>query len=793
MIHNKFIIKLVTAIIILNISILNLASQDQTKLDSLHNVLSNVKEDRERCVLYIDIGDVYEHLVPDSAIYYYNKSIKIAEENEYEEEKSLAMGNLAIVYHVLGDVDIAMSYYLKSLAIEEKFDDKEGMARSFNNIGIIYRTQGNYKLAIENYEKSLEMNIAIQDSIGMSRSFNNIGIVYFDQGNYDKSIDYFLKSLKIREGLGDHKGVADSYANIGLIYHNQGNFDSSIDYSLKAQEIYEELEDIRGLSVVYNNIGNFHSDNKMYDEAIEYHKKSLEIKEQIGDQRGMSASYTNIGNVYREQDEHDKAIAEYIKALKIDEESGDLQGQAIVYTNIAELYVDMAQKATGSELEEIIISALEYGHNAYDLALKIGALPVQNNVAGNLKRIYKKAGNYRDALEFAEVYIATKDSMFNEEKTKALAEMQTKYETEKKQQEIEKQSLLIEKKELENKRQRNQRNFFIAGSVLMTIMVLLVFKGYQQKKKSNQVITEKNALLIEANEEIHAQKDEIEAQHNMVIKQKDHIEIQKTKIEDSIRYARRIQKAVLPKENYADYLLGEHFVIFRPKDVVSGDFYWATMINDWLVVAVADCTGHGVPGAFMSMLGVSYLNEIARKKEVSDPAQVLKIMRETVIEALDQTSKKDSQKDGMDMSLLSINTKTNQCFWAGAGIPLWIIRKDNKNKEFEDITKMVDVTKGDNMTLAISPKMKDFTCHKIELNKGDRIYLFSDGLVDQFGGPQGRKFMSKNLKTILAQTANESINNQKNIIEDALDNWMNPPESRSFGQIDDITMIGMEF
>lgn len=295
-------------------------------------------------------------------------------------------------------------------------------------------------------------------------------------------------------------------------------------------------------------------------------------------------------------------------------------------------------------------------------------------------------------------------------------------------------------------------------------------------------------MLIEANEEIHAQKDEIEAQHDMVIMQKEQIEIQKTKIEDSIRYARRIQKAVLPKEMKAKGLIGEHFVIFKPKDVVSGDFYWATTVNEMLIIAVADCTGHGVPGAFMSMLGVSYLNEIVRRSEVNNPAQVLDHLRASVIEALGQTISGDSQKDGMDVSLLAINTTNNECMWAGAGLPLWIIKNDNNSN---DPDEKISVIKHDKMTIAIGPKMENFKYHSFKLKKGDKLYLFSDGMVDQFGGPSGKKFMSKQLKQLIAENSGLPMSEQHDIIENTLNQWMRPGDDMNYSQIDDITMVGI--
>jgi tetratricopeptide (TPR) repeat protein len=783
--HKKILFFIIIACFT-NIS--NSYSQTLSKRDSLKVELQNAKNDSIISHLYVKIADSYQYSMGDSAIFYLQKSREIAEKKGYKSILSLAIGNTGIEYHYMGNFSMALENYYKALDIREEIGDKLGMANMYNNIGIILRVQSNYEDAIKANEKALALFQEIGDDIGMSRAYNNIGIVYHDQGNYDKAVEYQFKSLKVNEDAGNKEGVARAYNNIGMIYQNQGEFDNAIRYIELSLKMAEEMGDRRGIAVRHNNLGNIYSDLKEYEKALKHHNESLRIKEESSDKIGMSASYTNIGNIHRSKGEYEQAIKFYLKSLKIDEEVGDKNGQAIVFNNIANLHLVIADSVPGADFQENINKALYYGRKSYDLAVEIGAIPVQNNTSDQLLKANKRIGNYKQALEYAEIYIKTNQIMFNDEKTNALTEMQTKYETEKTQQEIEKKNILIEKQEIDNKRQRNQRNFFIAGSVLLALLVLFVFKGYQDKKRSNNVITEKNAMLMEANEEINAQKEEIEVQHSMVIRQKEHIEMQKDKIESSIRYANRIQTAVLPKKNKINNLVGEHFVIFRPKDVVSGDFYWTTSVNNWIFVAVADCTGHGVPGAFMSMLGVSFLNEIVRKKEVNNPALVLNHLRAAIIEALDQTSEEGSQNDGMDITFLAINKDNNECMWAGAGLPIWIFRNNGIGTiPMENL----EIIKPDKMTIAISHTMKEFTFHNLKLEKGDRVYMFTDGILDQFGGMEEKKFMSRQLKQKIADTISLSIQDQHFALVEILDKWINPEEGLRYNQIDDITLFGM--
>lgn len=232
-----------------------------------------------------------------------------------------------------------------------------------------------------------------------------------------------------------------------------------------------------------------------------------------------------------------------------------------------------------------------------------------------------------------------------------------------------------------------------------------------------------------------------------------------------------------------------HFVFYKPKDIVSGDFYWATHINEWLLLSVVDCTGHGVPGAFMSMLGISHLNEISLSEVFVSPATILERLRTHVVSALNQKEKTGSRRDGMEMSVLSLNTKTLECYWAGAKSPLWIIRGSNgASGKFPEIEEI----KADPIPVSLHVYMEQFTNHEIKVNKGDKLYIFSDGYADQFGGPEGKKFnMYKAFNKLIAETSSLPMKKQGAAIEDTYYKWVNYNGKR-YGQVDDITVIGIE-
>ncbi|MFH2141946.1 MAG: tetratricopeptide repeat protein [Bacteroidota bacterium] len=753
------------------------------KLDSLWNEYKMAKHDTTRIKLLNEkIGDIYESLNPDSAILVYNQAIDLADKNIKKQSANA-----------------------KQFLLLKAF--------SLKSIGDFHKNHGSYNDAIEYFLNVLKIYQDISDKVGISDCYYSIGIVYSQQGSYDKAIEYSLMSLKIAEELADNRGISKCYNNIGIIYKYQGSYDMAIEYYLKALKSLEEIGDKKGMSNSYTNIGNAYASQALYDKnyrenrdsllncAIDHYLSALEVYEELNNKNGMSRCYGNIGIIRKNQGQYDDAIEYFLKALKIFEELDDKNGISQALINIGTLQLFLGDSVAKTQIEKTkqYNEAINSGLKAFNLAREINAAPREFEAAGLLLQSYDARDKFAEALKYAKIFIAIKDSMFSEEKTKSLAEMEAKYENEKKQFEIEK---MQKQKELDNKtieaqqaKNRKQQIIIISvigGFIIILMFLIIIFRMFRQKRKANILLSTQNAEINQQKEEISAQRDEIETQRDEIITQRDtvmlqknHIEGQKKEITDSIKYAKRIQQAVLPAGENASGILGDHFVLFRPKDIVSGDFYWGTRINEWLIFAVADCTGHGVPGAFMSMLGVSFLKEIVRNKEMVKASDVLEHLRESIIEALQQKGQSGEQKDGLDIALCALNIHSeNDSFtlqYAGANNPLFIVTTQKKLIEIEP----------DKQPVAIYENMTSFTNHIIQLQKGDTIYLTSDGYADQFGGQNNKKFKKKQLKELFVDIAGKPMDEQKQILETTIENWQSTGDVKN-DQIDDVTILGMK-
>jgi len=348
--------------------------------------------------------------------------------------------------------------------------------------------------------------------------------------------------------------------------------------------------------------------------------------------------------------------------------------------------------------------------------------------------------------------------------------MEAKYQAEKKQQEIEKQKLIIEKQDETVRRQRMQRNALFVFLLMMGALVYVTFRSYQRKKHDNMIIQEQNAELQQANEEIRVQRDLLQEQKNK-------IEKMHTQVQDSIRYAQRIQTAAMPTDEFLDKLFDDYFVFFRPRDIVSGDFYWAKKVDNFIMFTVADCTGHGVPGAFVSMLGISLLNEAVQRRDITRASDVLEFLRREIKVSLRQSFDFDESKDGMDMAFCVYDTETKVLQYAGANSPMYVVRAG----------ELIELKPVKN-PVAVFFREVPFETREIKLEKDDVLYLTTDGYIDQQGGENGKKFMRKRFKDLIVSIWNRPLKEQKEIVETTFDEWKN-----GYKQIDDVCVMGVKF
>ncbi len=325
--------------------------------------------------------------------------------------------------------------------------------------------------------------------------------------------------------------------------------------------------------------------------------------------------------------------------------------------------------------------------------------------------------------------------------------------------------------------------FYIPALIVLVFAVILIIRIRERNLIKEKLRLEK--IVEERTREIVEQKDEI-------ARQRDVVTYQKKEITDSIHYAERIQRAVLPDESILRDKIGDYFVLFRPKDIVSGDFYWMNLKNEHVVFTAADCTGHGVPGAFMSMLGVSFLNKIVNELGIVKPSDILNNLRTNIITALKQKGTFETTKDGMDIALCSFDLKNRKLMFAGANNPLFLVRA---NGEAFELTE----TRADNMPIGYHSAMEPFTNHEIDVMPGDTVYLSSDGFLDQFGGPDARKFMKKRFKEMLVSHQKLDMQSQRTTFNTILEDWIHHPLSDpslaelSGNQIDDVLVVGVRF
>ncbi len=652
----------------------------------------------------------------------------------------------------------------------------------FNKLAIEYITAGLYNTARHYGYKALQGSVELNFNNGIINSYNTIGQVYFNLGDYPKALDYYFKAMKIAESNSNKTECALTFNNIGNVYFYKGSAAKAQDYYLKALKIYEGQGDKNGIALLLKNIGNVYYSPDSTQKALSYYLKSLKFAEETGNKNLIALNFGNIGTVYSNNiKDRDKALDYYFKALKIQEELGDKLRIATNLLNIGNIYLDQKKY---KEAEKHILGAL-----AIDTVIRNLNYTAYGHTL--LCKLYTQTGNYKKALEHYQKEIIVRDSLNNLEKNKDITRKEMNFEFDKKEAitkaENDKQQAVAE---AENKKQR-----FILMLVSGVLLLVFLFAGYIFRSLR---ITRGQKNTIEL------QKNEMSLQKEIVEKQKEIVDEKQKEIVDSINYAKRIQYTLLANDDVLMQNLNEHFVLFQPKDIVSGDFYWAAKTSstkqlsdgkeektERFYLAVCDSTGHGVPGAFMSLLNISFLNEAIIEKNIEHPDEILNHVRRRLVESIS----KDGAQDGMDGILICFEKKNKEALTNSHGL------SDNEpmtNNQFT-ITyaaanntpiivrdNAVLVFPADKMPIGKGEKDNLFALQTIDLEKGDTLYLYTDGYADQFGGPKGKKFMYKQLDNLLISINQKSMEEQKQLLASALDEWKGNIE-----QVDDVCIIGI--
>jgi serine phosphatase RsbU (regulator of sigma subunit) len=561
----------------------------------------------------------------------------------------------------------------------------------------------------------------------LSSAYSGYGELYNIKGNYSLAINYYNKALLIDQKKEDDSRIAADFNNIGNIYLITHEYDLANEFFNKSLEIKYKLNNKIAIGNTLLSIANLHFVKNNLDKALENTLKAKDIFDSIKHFEGLILSYTSLGNISNQNNDYFLALKYYFLALDISLNKKDYYNECIIYINIGDVYFYLKDYN----------KSIENYEKSLGLAEKIDFLQGLGNSFEKLYLSYEALQQHEYALMYYKLFTPIKDSLNRKENSDAILRNSLEYKFQKKQ----------EAKDIIAKQKQKTNQIIILIFIIvigaLIIIALLIYKSFTEKRTSNKNLKNKNET----------------------------IQIQLSEIKDSIRYAKRIQTAILPSNKQVKEELSNSFIIYLPKDVVAGDFYWINRFENKLYFAVADCTGHGVPGAMMSVIGNHALNSSIKDYNLSDTNLILSRCRELMIQEFDNSE--TNIQDGMDIAICCL--ENNKLSFSGANRPLWIIRNN----------KLI-IIDGDRLTIGNINRETPFKKHDILLEENDIIYMFSDGIVDQFGGEKRKKFKKQRLKELLLKVSDLPLNEQYETILNNFNLWKGEQE-----QLDDVCLMGI--
>lgn len=690
---------------------------------------------------------------------------------------------------------------IKTLEYFHLFDEYEYvdtlLARMYADSGMYYaKKSGDYSL------------------IGKAHRY--IGWYYQDRSKFEISNDHFYKSLSYLRKANDKQGVADAYGNLGNSYLDVLDFQNSLNNQLKSLQANEDIiksrpekaamiEAVSGRTIALHNIGEIYAEIEMYDKALEYERKSVKYEIESKNYIGQAISYKAMATIHKNMNSVDSAEYYFLKAMDLfgDSKHPGLSSTLLAYATLEKsklseeekvsmikealkIRIDMADTdGEGRTLINICIHYFdELSTDSLSKMLKRTYEIIETDDLESLKedyfKIYSKyssrLGKYDSAFFALENYMELKAVSDEKRRTHDLIVGDVKFQLKNKHQ----SDSLRTQTEFEAERATHLKEIAdIQNIVYLSVIgfiILIVSLGFfigsnRRKKRLNDILSEKNTVIQE---------------------QKNTVDERNQSISDSINYARRLQAAILPTADQINEYLPNSFLFFRPKDVVSGDFHWFEKKGEVLFLAVADCTGHGVPGAMVSVVCSNALNRAVNEFGLVQPKDILDKTRELVIDTFAKSN--DQVNDGMDISLVAINKKEKKVVFAGAHNSLWIVRDNSKvdASKFDERRLLKGPAnslmefKGDKQPIGHYAEMNSFNETEIDLDESDTLYLFSDGFADQFGGEKGKKFKYVPFKRVLLSNASLPMHVQKKRLIQTFEDWLGDHD-----QVDDVCVMGI--
>jgi serine phosphatase RsbU (regulator of sigma subunit) len=722
-------------------------------LDSLKSEwLNKSNSDSVRTNSLINLVIYYQSVSPDSALKFAKQQLVFAKQTNNKELEGLAHFSMGYAYLSLDQLQESIINYKKAIELFIQVKDTTELANCHNNMALAHLRMGDYSASYTTYTKAIEYYNSLSDTFEVAKVYNQLALIRDYEGKWLESLDLYFISLDLFEKLNHDYGKSVIYLNIAGIYDHMKDDENAKKFYNQSLVLKKKINDDYGEALIYCELADRESMIGVYDSAITKFMVALKIFEKYNEKMDIAGALSGMGTVYRRMGEHNKSIDFYKKAITIQREIELYPGLSKALCGLGGSYNSLGQFNMGKK-------ACEEG---LALARKTGYKTSEKDNCYCLSTSYEGMGQHKKALDFYKTYIEIRDSLINDERTVEAARKDMQFtfaqqqfqDSVKNAQEQAIKDMEISEQKAQLQKERTFKYSLFAGILLSLCLVVIAYRSYRIKKRDNRLIA--------------LQKEEVEIQKSIV-------EEKNKEITDSITYAKRIQNAILPPKKLVKEWLPNSFIFYQPKDIVAGDFYWMETSDDFLFFAVADCTGHGVPGAMVSVVCHNALNRAVKEFNIKDPGKILDKTKELVIEQFENDE--EEVKDGMDIALCRLNLNTNEVSYAGANNPFWILRKDSESIEEIKATKQ---------SIGKAYSSVNYETHSIQLNKGDSMYLFSDGFADQFGGEKGKKFKYKPFKNLLIKLATLNIEEQKDKLEKAFNDWKGEHE-----QIDDICVIGV--
>lgn len=707
--------------------------------------------------------------------------LSISKAKEYQNGVAQVYRYFGIAYFDKGDYKSSTSNHRNALKLFRELNDSTCITASNLSLASSYFNMGRPDSAIFFCNKAINSFKFRNNHKKLATSYNTLGGIYWSKGDFPKAAEALYKSLEMKQQLGDSIGMANAYNNIGILFDSQQKLNEALDMYYKSLEIYQKKESKKGISKAINNIAIVLKNLNRCGEAIEMLLRSLEIDKELGNLNEQGKTLNNIGQLYLQIKEPQKAIIYFENALKIFTLNKDNNGETATTINLGKAYSDLGNYTKANNLlKKGLISAqrdksLEWIKESYM----------------NLYQLNKRTGNSNAALSYFERYSTFNDSLRSVENLNRLDELKLQFETVQKEKEIVILSKENDLSNLEIKRQKSISWFLFSLAGLFILIAFLVGYGWLIIRKDNRNLLLKNFEINQQKEEIEAQRDMLESynsklncQNEEILAQRDQIENKNTiitasslRLTDNIEYASRIQKALLPDLNLINGYFSNQFIVYKPKDIVSGDFYWMWPLEDKICFAVADCTGHGVSGAFMSILAYNLLKDSIITKKLSNPQDIVAFICNEVENNLYSNLPIHEVKDGMDIIVCCYYPKQQLLEFSGA---------HSSFLHFRD--SILTNYKTDRYSIGSRVKQKSpFTNQQLLLQKGDRIIFYTDGYMDQLDDVNRRKMGRTNFFELIQRSSNLGLSSQEETIINYLNSW-----KRNSEQIDDILIWGIE-